>query len=70
MSDVQIPVGFRRKARMDPPVVFAGFDVFIDDVFDKIRRRSMMCLIKFGGGANSPAVFEDLVLADFIMLLP
>jgi hypothetical protein len=39
MSDVQIPVGFRRKARMDPPVVFAGFDVFIDDVFDKIRRR-------------------------------
>jgi hypothetical protein len=24
---------------MDAPVIFAGFDVGIDDVFDKVRRR-------------------------------
>jgi hypothetical protein len=31
---------------------------------------SMMCLIKFGGGTNSPLVFEVLLAGDFIFVIP
>ncbi len=38
MSDVQIPVGLRRKAGENVAVVFAGFQVFLNDVFNKVCR--------------------------------
>jgi hypothetical protein len=42
---------------MDAPVIFAGFDVGIDDVFDKVRRRSF-------------AFLEALLSGDFIWVIP
>ena len=38
MADVEVAVGFRRKARVDAAIVFSGAHIFRDDRSDKIER--------------------------------
>src|SRR5262249_41024445 len=39
VPNVQIAVGFGRKTCPDPPVVFIGFQIFTNNVTDKVRLR-------------------------------
>ena len=41
VADVQVPVGFRRKARVNPAAVLAGPAVSQDDAADEIRTRCL-----------------------------
>ena len=41
MADVQIAVGFGRKAGVNAALIFVGLQIVEDDVADKVRRRSV-----------------------------
>ena len=47
VADVQVAVRFRREARVDASVVFAGGEVFLDDLVDEVGRRGVFFVVRF-----------------------